>query len=106
MDVAVEVSAAVVGLESVLCVFSDEDSGVKVGAFEAVNEGATAAGEDVVVIGLVATEVTVGTLFWRYSRGCRAFSMSVALEKMAKKSRKAYAELWGWNMMMWRCFGR
>lgn len=98
--------AEVVGLESVVCVLSDAESDVAVGVVEAVIVAATEAGVGVVKIGFAPPAVTVGTLFWRYSRGCKAFPMSVASERTAKRRKKAYAEALGWNMMMRRCFGR
>ena len=98
--------AEVVGLESVVCVLSDDESDVAVGVVEVVIVAVTKAGVGVVKIGFAPPAVTVGTLFWRYSRGCKAFSMSVASERTAKMRKKTYAEALGWNMMMRRCFGR
>ena len=96
----------VVGLESVVCVLPDDESDVAVGVVEAVIVVATEAGVGVVKIGFAPPAVTVGTLFWRYSRGCKAFLMSVASERTAKRRKKVYAEALGWNMTMRRCFGR
>lgn len=98
--------AEVVGLESVACVLSDDESDVAVGVIEAVIVAATETGVGVVKIVLAPPAVTVGTLFWRYSRGCKAFSMSVASDRTVKRRKKAYAEAPGWNMIMRRCFGR
>ena len=96
----------VVGLDCVGCVLSYDESDGAVGVVEAVIVVTTEAGVGVVKIVLAPPTVTVGTLFWRYSRGCKAFSMPVASEKTAKRRKKAYAETLGWNMMMRRCFGR
>lgn len=73
-------------VEPVVCAFTEVDVDAVTGVDEVVAEAALEAGVEIVAEGLVDGPVPTGT-FWRYCRGRRAFSISVAFDEMARRRR-------------------
>lgn len=72
-------------VEVVVCAFTEEGVDAALGVDEVVVAAALDAGVEVVAEVLVEAPVPTGT--WRYCRGRRAFSISVAFDVTARRRR-------------------